>query len=219
MEAHLKQDVFQPSPAARQRAHIQSFAQYQQMYTRSLHDSDAFWREQAALLDWFTPFTAVQSGSLQDGTVSWFLNGKLNASYNCIDRHVAAGHGEKVAILFEADTPGQVQKITFRQLQADVSRCANALRTLGVRRGDAVCIYLPMVPAAAVAMLACARIGAPHRYVSTAVIDSARARCSATNLLLACACFASPCFPVWCSLDSAPKRSVTASQMVTAPWC
>lgn len=143
-------------------AYVKSMAQYQEMYDRSLNDSDAFWREQARELDWFAPFTSVQHGTFKEGDVAWFLNGKLNVAYNCVDRHVAAGRGDKVAILFEGDDPSDVRQLTYRQLQVDVSKCANVLRRLGVRKGMAVCIYMPMVPAAAVAMLACARIGAPH---------------------------------------------------------
>jgi hypothetical protein len=105
------------------------------------------------------------SFSHSSGLSQWFLNGKLNVSYNCVDRHVAAGRGDKVAILFEGDHPSDVRRITYSQLLEQVCKCANALKRLGVRKGDAVCIYMPMVPEAAVAMLACARLGAPHSIV------------------------------------------------------
>src|SRR6266566_2264355 len=94
----------------------------------------------------------------------WFLGGKLNASANCLDRHVTAGRGNKVALIWEGE-PGEVRRITYRELLGDVCRCANVLKSLGVQRGDRVAIYLPMVPEVAVAMLACARIGAPHTVV------------------------------------------------------
>jgi len=159
-------ELFPPPEQSAKRAHVSSFAQYQSMYARSLSDSDAFWREQAlATLDWFVPFTSVQSGSFEKGDVAWFLNGRLNASYNCVDRHVAAGRGNKVALLWEGDEPSEVQKITYSELLEQVCKCANALKRMGVRKGDSVCIYMPMVPAAAVAMLACARLGAPHSIV------------------------------------------------------
>lgn len=143
-------------------AHVKSLAEYQKLYDRSLHDADAFWREQAQTLSWFQPFTSTSHGSFEQGDVAWFLNGRLNACYNAVDRHVEAGRGDKVAILFEGDEPSDVRRMTYRQLQTEVSKCANALRRLGVTKGKAVCLYMPMVPAAAVAMLACARIGAPH---------------------------------------------------------
>ena len=119
----------------------------------------------AQQLDWFAPFTKVQSGSFEEGNVAWFLNGKLNVAYNCVDRHVEAGRGDKVAIIYEGDEPTDVSKLTYAQLQSEVCKAANVLRRLGVRKGDSVCIYMPMVPAAAISMLACARIGAPHSVV------------------------------------------------------
>jgi acetyl-CoA synthetase len=137
--------------------------EYEAMYKRSINDSDGFWGDMARKhLDWFSAFTSVQHGTFAAGDIAWFLNGKLNASHQCIDRHIANGLGEKVAILFEGDHPSDVRTLTYNQLFTEVCKCANALKRQGVRKGDAVCLYMPMVPAAAVAMLACARIGAPH---------------------------------------------------------
>lgn len=149
-------------------AHVASFDEYKRLYERSINPetSDEFWREMSMThLDWFAPFTQVRHGSFEKGDIGWFLNGKLNVSYNCIDRHVAAGKGDKVAILFEGDEPSDIRRITYHQLLSEVCKAANMLRKLGVRKGDAVCIYMPMVPEAAFAMLACARIGAPHSVV------------------------------------------------------
>lgn len=115
-------------------------------------------------LSWFHPFDTVRHGGLVKGDVAWFLNGKLNVSYNCLDRHLAA-RGDKVALLWESDAGDSVRALTYRQVFEEVCRCANALKAMGVRRGDAVCIYMPMVPEAAIAMLACTRIGAPHSIV------------------------------------------------------
>jgi len=134
---------------------------------RSLHDraavdTESFWAEQARTLDWMRPFTEVLDW--QEPYARWFADGTLNASVNCVDRHVAAGDGDRVALHWEGE-PGDRRTITYAQLLAEVSRAANALRTLGVRRGDRVAVYLPMIPELAVTMLACARIGAVHSVV------------------------------------------------------
>jgi len=166
MSAAAENEVIQPPEKSQKRAHIKSMSEYREMYERSIHDSDAFWKEMGeSHLDWFRPFTQVQSGSFDTGDVAWFLNGQLNACYNCVDRHVAAGRGKKTAILWEGDEPHMVRRITYEELMQQVCKCANVLRRLGVRKGDSVCIYMPMVPEAAIAMLACARIGAPHSVV------------------------------------------------------
>eukprot|EP00753_Platysulcus_tardus_P017539 PLAT6433.18.p1 GENE.PLAT6433.18~~PLAT6433.18.p1 ORF type:complete len:678 (+),score=278.46 PLAT6433.18:53-2035(+) len=139
---------------------------YKKMYARSLEEPEAFWGEQAlSLVDWFRPFDAVQSGELSVGDIAWFTGGKLNVSYNCVDRHVQAGRGDDVAILWEGDEPEDVRRITFLQLQRSVCRVANVLKSHGVRKGDCVAIYMPMIPEAAFTMLACARLGAPHSVV------------------------------------------------------
>jgi acetyl-CoA synthetase len=138
---------------------------YRALYERSITDPDAFWGEQAReRLTWDRPFHAVSDADLKTGSIAWFLGGALNTCYNCVDRHVPT-RGDQVAILWEGDDPADVRKITYRELQRDVSRMANVLRRHGVRKGDRVAIYLPMIPAAAVAMLACARIGAVHTVV------------------------------------------------------
>eukprot|EP01087_Luapelamoeba_hula_P008313 TRINITY_DN2075_c0_g1_i1.p1 TRINITY_DN2075_c0_g1~~TRINITY_DN2075_c0_g1_i1.p1 ORF type:complete len:672 (-),score=108.67 TRINITY_DN2075_c0_g1_i1:92-2107(-) len=146
-------------------AHISSFKQYQEMYEQSINDPDAFWSTMAKeTLTWFQPFTKVRSGGFEHGDIAWFLDGRLNACYQCVDRH-AAKTPDKVAILWEGDEPTDVRRITYAELLREVSRFANVLRAHGVRKGDTVAIYLPMVPEAAFAMLACARIGAMHSVV------------------------------------------------------
>jgi acetyl-CoA synthetase len=142
-------------------------AGYEAMYRASVADPDAFWRAQAARLDWIKPFTRVRQTSFDqaDFGIEWFGDGTLNLSANCLDRHLAT-RGDTVAILWEADNPAEAaRRITYRELHGDVCRFANLLNSLGVQRGDRVTIYLPMVPEAAVAMLACARIGAIHSIV------------------------------------------------------
>lgn len=117
-----------------------------------------------ALLTWTVPYSTVFSGSLEHGDVAWFGDGYLNACVNCVDRH-ASLHPDRVAIIYEADEPGHAKRVTYAELMRDVCRLANALRDMGVRKGHPVAIYMPMVPQVAVAMLACARIGAVHTVV------------------------------------------------------
>ena len=142
-------------------------AAYQEKYARSVADPDGFWRDEARRIDWIKPFTSVKETCFnEDGFgIRWFADGTLNLSANCLDRHLAT-RGDQVAIIWEPDdpaTPGRT--LTYRQLHADVCRFANLLKASGVKKGDRVTIYLPMVPEAAVAMLACARIGAVHSIV------------------------------------------------------
>ncbi|HXH04039.1 MAG TPA: acetate--CoA ligase [Candidatus Competibacteraceae bacterium] len=139
--------------------------QYQAMYQRSVTDPDGFWAEQAeTFIDWFQPWNKVSEWDFSKGHIRWFEGAKLNVSHNCLDRHLAT-RGDQVAIIWEGDHPSQDKKITYRQLHEQVCRFANALKSLGVKKGDRVCIYLPMIPEIAVAMLACARIGAIHSVV------------------------------------------------------
>jgi len=154
-------DVF-PEIAAK--AHITD-EKYQEMYARSVSEPDGFWAEQAKeFVTWFQGWDKVQGGSYTEGKISWFEGAKLNVSYNCLDRHLET-RGDQVAIIWEGDNPEVDQKITLRELHEKVCRFANVLKGRGVRKGDSVCIYLPMIPEAAVAMLACARIGAVHSVV------------------------------------------------------
>ena len=141
-------------------------ATYKALYQQSVINPDGFWREQAQRLDWIRPFTHVKQTSFDDHHVDikWFADGTLNVSANCLDRHLAE-QGDRVAIIWEGDEPGDVRHITYRELYEEVNRFANALRGQDVHRGDLVTIYMPMIPEAAVAMLACARIGAVHSVV------------------------------------------------------
>ena len=140
--------------------------EYQALYARSIEDSDAFWAGQAQRLDWITPPKTVANWSYDPVSIKWFEDGALNICHNAVDRHVAAGHGERLALIFEPDDPaGEVRRITYAELQAEVIRMANALKAMGVAKGDRVTIYMPMVPEGAFAMLACARIGAIHSVI------------------------------------------------------
>tara|TARA_R110000787_G_scaffold74331_6_gene165268 strand:+ start:2405 stop:4342 length:1938 start_codon:yes stop_codon:yes gene_type:complete len=138
---------------------------YQKMYQRSVAEPDAFWAEQAELfLTWERPWDVVSEYDFKRGFASWFAGGKLNVTVNCIDRHLPS-RAEQTAIIWEGDEPTDDKKITYRELHAHVCKLANALRSRGVKKGDRVCIYMPMIPEAAYAMLACARIGAVHSVV------------------------------------------------------
>ncbi|PKM09893.1 MAG: acetate--CoA ligase [Gammaproteobacteria bacterium HGW-Gammaproteobacteria-5] len=141
-------------------------ASYKAMYQQSVINPEGFWREQAARLDWIRPFTEVKRTSFDDHHVDikWFADGTLNVSANCLDRHLAE-RGDQLAIIWEGDDPSEHREITYRELHQEVSKFANALRGQDVHRGDVVTIYMPMIPEAAVAMLACARIGAIHSVV------------------------------------------------------
>ncbi|WP_339459629.1 acetate--CoA ligase [Pseudomonas sp. EA_105y_Pfl2_R69] len=150
--------------AMRQRAHIND-DDYQRLYRQSVEQPDIFWAEQAkSFLDWFKPWDSIQQGDLLSGQGSWFKGGQLNVSYNCIDRHLAT-RGEQIALIWEGDNPSESANITYNKLHSHVCRLANVLKSRGVKKGDRVCIYMPMIPEATYAMLACTRIGAVHSVV------------------------------------------------------
>ncbi len=160
-------EAIYPVPAEWAETALVNEARYQEMYRRSVEDPDGFWREEARRIDWIKPFTKVKETSFNEADfgIKWFADGTLNLSANALDRHLAT-RGDQVAIIWEPDEPTEPgRKITYAQLHADVCRFANLLKARGVKKGDRVTIYLPMVPEAAVAMLACARIGAIHSIV------------------------------------------------------
>lgn len=140
--------------------------QYLKMYQQSVSDPDTFWREQGTIIDWIKAYTRIKNTCFTPGNISikWFEDGTLNVAANCLDRHLAQ-HADQCAIIWEGDDPGQSKKVTYRQLHRDVCRLANVLQHLGIQKGDVVAIYMPMVVEAAVAMLACARIGAVHSVI------------------------------------------------------
>ncbi len=147
------------------RAHIDA-DRYTAMYAEALADPDTFWRREAQIIDWMTPFTTVSDSSFHEADfgIRWFADGTLNVSANCLDRHLAE-RGDTPAIIWEGDDPSETRTITYRDLHAEVCRFANVLKAQGVRKGDRVTLYLPMIPEAAMAMLACTRIGAIHSIV------------------------------------------------------
>ncbi|WP_394168134.1 acetate--CoA ligase [Saccharospirillum alexandrii] len=158
--------VYPVPAAARERALVTS-EDYDRLYQQSIEDNEGFWREQGHRLDWFKPYTQVRDVSFDKNNlhIKWFQDGTLNVAHNCIDRHLAT-KGDQTAIIFEGDElTDEKTEITYRQLHGHVSRLANTLKDLGVSKGDRVTIYMPMIPEAAYAMLACARIGAIHSVV------------------------------------------------------
>jgi acetyl-CoA synthetase len=161
----MQDTVLPVLPEWRDRARI-DHAKYEEMYARSLADPEGFWREAAKRIDWIKPFTKVKNVSWDpdDFHIRWFEDGTLNVSVNCIDRHLPARANE-IAIIWEGDDPAESRRITYQELHDEVCRFANVLKAQGVGKGDRVTIYLPMIPQAAFAMLACARIGAVHSVV------------------------------------------------------
>ncbi len=158
--------VFDVPAEFKKDAWISSMEQYQEMYRRSLDDSDDFWAEEAEKrLTWYKKWDSVQNHDFKNAKIRWFEGGKLNVSYNCLDRHIEAGKGDTVAYYFEGDSPESAQTITYKDLWEQVTKFANVLKKKGVKKGDRVVIYLQMTPALPVAMLACARIGAIHCVV------------------------------------------------------
>jgi acetyl-CoA synthetase len=152
------------SPSASPLMRVRSMEEYQQLYRKSLEDPQGFWADQAQRLDWFHPPRNVMDVDMQEVDFSWYGGARLNVSYNCVDRHLSK-RADKTAILWVGNEPGQTRHITFRELKHQVARMANVLKAHGVKKGDRVIIYIPMIPEAAYAMLACTRIGAVHSVV------------------------------------------------------
>ena len=174
MESLLRENrVFPPPAEFAAKAHVGSLEEYEAMYRRSVEQPEAFWAEAAGELEWFAPWSAVLTGDIAHA--KWFAGGKLNLSHNCVDRHATGARREKIALLWEGE-PGEVRRITYGELHTQVQRFANVLKGLGVRRGDRVAIYMGMCPELAIAMLACARIGAVHSvifggFAAQAIVD------------------------------------------------
>ncbi|MEM8684834.1 MAG: acetate--CoA ligase, partial [Pseudomonadota bacterium] len=158
-------DIYPVSDEVRARALVNQ-DQYDALYRESVENNEAFWAKQAERIDWIKPFTEVKDVSYakDDLHIQWFADGTLNVCYNCVDRHLET-KADDVAIIWEGDDPSRDETITYRQLHARVCKFANALKALGAQKGDRITLYMPMIPEAAVAMLACARIGAIHSVV------------------------------------------------------
>ena len=162
----MSEDKIYDVPADWRKRAFADDAKYKEMYARSIKDPNGFWAEQAKRIDWIKPFSKVKNTTYDPHNVSikWFEDGTLNAAYNCVDRHLAK-RGDQTAILWEGDDPKDDKKITYKQLHAEVCRFANVLKARGVKKGDRVTIYMPMIPEATISILACARIGAVHSVI------------------------------------------------------
>ena len=154
--------VFPPSPEFSAQAHIKSLAQYEALYKRSIEDPEGFWADAAKELHWFKTWDKVIEGNFP--SVQWFTGGKLNLSFNCVDRHALGSRRDKTAILWEGE-PGEVRRLSYLELHIEVQKFANVLKGLGINKGDRVAIYMGMTPELAIALLACARIGAVHSVI------------------------------------------------------
>jgi acetyl-CoA synthetase len=163
LDSSLRENrVFAPPAEFAAKARIKSVAEYEAMYRRSVEQPDEFWAEAAKELDWFAPWTKVIEGEAQHA--KWFINGKLNLSYNCVDRHALGARKNKIALIWEGE-PGEVRKLTFGELHKQVQKFANVLKGFGIKRGDRIAIYMGMSPELTIAMLACARIGVMHSVI------------------------------------------------------
>src|SRR5688572_31305360 len=160
--------LFPPAAEFSAKAHIKSREQYDKLYRQSIDDPETFWSNAANELEWFRKWDKVLDWKLP--YAKWFVGAKTNLSHNCLDAQIKKGRGDKTAILWEGEPLAashgpEIRRVTYKQLKDDVCRFANGLKKLGVKKGDRVTIYMPMVPEAAVAMLACARLGAPHSVI------------------------------------------------------
>ena len=168
---------YEPNDETRNNAHIRSFEEYKKLYDYSIKEPEAFWSEQAERISWFRKWNNVWEWDFNKASVKWFEGAKLNACYNCVDRHVVDGYGEKTALIWEGNNPAESKNYTYNELLGKVQLAANALKNLGVKKGDRVCIYMQMIPELAISVLACARIGAIHSVVFGAFApDSLEAR-------------------------------------------
>ncbi len=168
---------YEPNAELTKHAHISSIEDYKRMYDDSIKNPESFWEGQADRISWFQKWNKVWDWDFDDAHIKWFEGAKLNACYNCIDRHVEDGYGEDIGLIWEGNDPNESKKYTYNELLAQVQLAGNALKNLGIEKGDRVCIYMQMVPELAIAVLACARIGAIHSVVFGAFApDSLEAR-------------------------------------------
>jgi acetyl-CoA synthetase len=174
LDSMLREDrVFAPPSEFAAKAHLRSLAEYEELYARSIADPEGFWESAARELHWFEPWIRVLEWDLP--CAKWFVGGKINISYNCLDRHVLNGKRDKTAILWEGE-PGEVRKLSYGELLAEVQKFANVLKSLGIGKGDRVAVYMGMTPELAIAILACTRIGAVHSvifggFAASAIVD------------------------------------------------
>ncbi len=217
--------VFQPPSKGRDQAHVKSMEEYEAHYKRSMDDPDGFWRDRAAeLITWYKEPGKILEWDFHKPEIKWYQGGRLNVSYNCLDRHLENGKADKTAIIWQGEKEDAVKTFTYQELHAEVCRFANVLKKLGVSKGDRVSIYLPMVPELVVAMLACARIGAPHSIVFAGFsANSLRDRindCEAKVLVAGNGVFrAGKSIPLKPNVDTALEECPTVEKVVLVRSC
>ena len=161
----LKKKLFYPSNKLSKKAHVESIDHYNQEYKRSIENQNKYWGEKAERINWYKKWNSVGSFDYFNGSIKWFEGGSLNASYNCLDRHVESGNGDRTALIWEGNNPEEDKHYSYNELLVEVKKFSNVLIDLGVEKGDRVCLYMQMIPQLPIAMLACARIGAVHSVV------------------------------------------------------
>ncbi len=161
----LKKKLFYPSDKLSKKAHVESIDHYNQEYKRSIENQNKYWGEKAERINWYKKWNSVGSFDYFNGSIKWFEGGSLNASYNCLDRHVESGNGDRTALIWEGNNPEEDKHYSYNELLVEVKKFSNVLIDLGVEKGDRVCLYMQMIPQLPIAMLACARIGAVHSVV------------------------------------------------------
>ncbi len=212
--------LFEPPAQGRDKAHIKSMEEYKAAYKRSIEDPEGFWSDRTKeLLTWFKEPEKILEYDFNAPEIKWYEDGVLNAAYNCLDRHVENGRADQIAIIWQGEEDGDVKTYTYKELHKEVCRFANALKKMGVKKGERVSIYLPMVPELAIAMLACARIGAPHSIVFAGFsAHSLRDRindCQAKVLICADAVIrAGKTIPLKPNVDEALKESPTVERSI-----
>ena len=161
----LKKKLFYPSDKLSKKAHVESIDHYSQEYKRSIENQNKYWEEKAERINWYKKWNSVGSFDYFNGSIKWFEGGSRNASYNCLDRHVESGNGDRTALIWEGNNPEEDKHYSYNELLVEVKKFSNVLIDLGVEKGDRVCLYMQMIPQLPIAMLACARIGAVHSVV------------------------------------------------------
>ena len=156
---------FEPPLALSRKAYVSSFTEYEELYQRSIQDPEGFWAEMAEQLEWFRKWDQILDGDFPKGVIRWFTGGKLNASFNCLDRQLSDGRGNEAALIWEGEPSGDNRIYTYQELHREVCKFANVLKKKGLKKGDRVALYMPMIPELPIAMLACARIGVIHSVV------------------------------------------------------
>ena len=178
----MKNKIFKPSIEFSKNSKIKSIDDYKKIYKNSILNKENFWNEKAKRIEWIQKWDKTYNYDFTNGNIKWFENGKLNVSYNCLDRHVNAGNGKKIAIIWEGNNPNEQKTFTYSELLKEVKKFSNVLKNNGIRKGDRICLYLQMIPELPISMLACARIGAIHSVVFGAFSsDSLRDRINDSN--------------------------------------